>query len=136
MKFKQVYHPYWDWEEIDYNMWGSVDNAKKHLKKAVEFTGNHRLYGRFMIKVVMSWPISCENAFTDPHLNKRAWVGHAASALANGCPESITRKAWGLLTDEQRFLANKEADRAIELWEYNYFKDKGLRGRLDEEVLF
>lgn len=126
MKFKRVYHPYWMWEEIEHNMWGDFSNKKIAIEKAVRFTGDHKLYGRFMMRVVNEWPISCENALTDYSLNRKAWVGHAACALANGIPEHITRIAWGRLTDEQRLLANKEAERAIQHWEYNYSKSFGL----------
>ena len=123
---KQVFHPYWDWEEIDHNMWGSVPNRKAMLNKAIKFTGDHKKYGRFMQRVVSEWPISCENALTDPHINKRAWVGHAAAALAISCPEDITREAWKHLSDEQKLLANQEADRAIQAWQHNYIKNKKL----------
>ena len=124
-----------DWEEIQTNMWGSVDNKKLWLKKATKFTGDHCLYGRFMIRVVNEWPISCENALTDGFINRRAWIGHAACALAINCPESITREAWGQLTNEQQFLANKKADDAIRLWEYNYSKSKGLHTDMGGKML-
>ena len=52
MRFKRVYHPYWDWEEIDYNMWGTVSNRAAALSKAILFTGDHKKYGRFMMRVV------------------------------------------------------------------------------------
>lgn len=96
------------------------------LEMAIEFTGDYKLYGSFMEKVVNDWEFSCENALTDPGLNKRAWVGHAACAMALSCPEEITRKAWGRLSSEQQLLANKEADRAIRIWNENYIKSKGL----------
>jgi len=136
LKFDRVYHHYLDWEEINFNMWGTVENRKKYLKKAIDFTGDHKKYGRFMMRVINEWPISCENALTDNSLNQKAWVGHAACALAIGCPEDITREAWGLLTDEQRLLANKEADRAIECWKINYAKSKGLLRDMEKEMLF
>jgi hypothetical protein len=126
MKFKRVYKPYWGWEEIDHNMWGSVSNRKAALKKAIAFTSDHKKYGRFMMRVVNEWEISCLNALTDYSINRKAWVGHAAVALALGIPEDITRLAWGKLTDEQRLLANKEAERAIQHWEYSYQKSNGL----------
>lgn len=122
MRFERVYHHYLDWEEIDFNMWGTVENRLKYLDRAIEFTGDHKKYGRFMMRVINEWKISCENALTDYSLNRKAWVGHAACALALGCPEDITREAWGTLTDEQQLLANKEAGAAIQAWEYNYFK--------------
>lgn len=135
MRLERVYHPYWDWEEIDHNMWGSVHNRMATLKRAIEFTGDHKLYGRFMMRVVVEWGRSCENALTDYSLNRKAWVGHAAAALAHGIPEDITRLAWGKLTDEQRILANKEAERAIQRWEYNYTKDRGLHKEVGGQML-
>lgn len=134
--FDRVYHHYLLWEENSHNMWGSVNNKKKFLQKAVEFTGNHRLYGRFMLRVSKEWKYSCENALTDSNLNKRAWIGHAACALALDCPESIVREAWGMLSDEQRILANKRADEAIRSWEISYAKDKCLRVDVGESMLF
>lgn len=123
---ERVYHPIWDWEENQFNMWGTVENRRLFLKKAIELTADHKRYGRFMNRVVDEWPISCENALTDKRLSKLAWIGHAACALAIECPEDITREAWGYLTDEQRLLANKEAYRAIKRWEANYRAGKSL----------
>lgn len=136
MKFTRVYHPYWDWEEIDHNMWGVVCDRKKAINSAIEFTGDHGLYGRFMMRVVKEWRVSCENALTDYSLNRKAWVGHAACALARGIPEDITRFAWGRLGDEQRILANQAADRAIQSWEYHYAKSLGLCDGMGEQMLF
>jgi hypothetical protein len=108
-------------------MWGSVSDVEAWLEKAIAFTGNHELYGGYMFRVIEEWPVSCENALTDQYINKKAWVGHAAAALAMKCPEHITRKAWRYLTDEQKFLANKQAERAIRAWQDNYITSKKLR---------
>lgn len=136
MTLKRVYHPYQAWEEISHNMWGSVDDKANMLERAIEFTGDYKRYGSFMLRVIDEWPISCENALTDYHLNRRAWVGHAACALAIKCPEDITRKAWGYLNYEQQLLANKEAERAIQTWEHNYIKNRGLHKGVGEPMLF
>lgn len=117
MSIERVYHPYWEWEEIDHNMWGSVSDRKLYLKRAIEFTGDHRKYGRFMMRVVNEWPKSCNHNLSNTTQNRKAWVGHAACALAIGCPEDIVREAWGYLTQEQQDLANNEADIAIKHWE-------------------
>jgi hypothetical protein len=135
-KLNRVYHHYLDWEEVDFNMWGSVKDRKLHLKRAIDFTGDHKKYGRFMNRVVKEWSKSCENALTDYSMNRRAWIGHAATALALGCPEDITRQAWRFLTDEQQLLANKEADGAIKSWEYDYIKSRGLYSDVGEPMLF
>jgi hypothetical protein len=134
-KFKRVYHPYELWEEIKFGMWDDVSDEKEWLEKAILFTGDHKLYGSFMMRVVSEWPISCENALTDYNINRRAWVGHAASALGIGCSEHITRKAWRFLSYEQQYLANEEASRAIRAWENDYFKSQQLRESLGGSLL-
>ncbi len=136
MRLTRVYHPVSKWEEIRFNMWGDVPDNKAALASAVEFTGNHKLYGSFMRRVANEWPVSCENALTDPYMNKKAWIGHAAVALALQIPEDITRKAWGLLRHEQRILANKEAARAIRQWEDDYIKSRGLCRSMEAPLLF
>ena len=136
MKLRRVYHHYYDWEEIKHGMWSAVEDRKAWLEKAIEFTGDHRKYGEYMMRVISEWPTSCENALTDSSLNRKAWVGHAAVALAIGCPEDITREAWGKLNYEQQLLANKEAERAIQAWEYSYIKDRKLCESVGEQMLF
>jgi len=117
-------------------MWGEVDDIKAFTQKAIEFTGDHRLYGHYMRRVIKEWPISCEDALTDPFINQKAWIGHAACALALRCPEDIVRKAWGKLTDEQQYLANQEASAAIQAWKDDYIKDRELHRSMEEAVLF
>ena len=136
IKLERVYHPIDKWEEIGCNMWGVTKNAPKMLQDAIKFTGNAELYGSFMLKVIDLWPFSCENALTDNLLNQKAWIGHAACAMALSCPESITRKAWKELTDEQRYLANEQARAAIQKWKLSYIKSKNIRGDLAQKVLF
>ena len=116
-------------------MWNLPADANEQLNQAIEFTGDYKLYGQWMIKVTENWPNSCENALTDYSLNRKAWIGHAAVAMALKIPESITRKAWGHLNYEQQLLANNQADRAIRLWEDTYRKDKGLCEHVGETLL-
>lgn len=111
----EIWHPYWLWEEIDSNMWG--DGNKQDLQDAIELTGDHELYGSWMIKVADSWKYSCEHNLTKLSTNRKAWIGHAAVAMAINVPEDIVRKAWGYLTKEQQKLANNQADIAIKYWE-------------------
>lgn len=136
MNLKRVYHPFSKWEEICYGMWAEVSDRGGMLMRAVEFTGNHKIYGEYMMRVIVEWPFSCENALTDSQLNQKAWVGHAACALALKCPEDITREAWGHLTNEQRILANKEAEQAIRVWRHNYTKDNPLYNNMGKQMLF
>lgn len=135
-KLKRVYHPIDKWEEIKYNMWGEIDDNNNALQQAINFTSDYKLYGYYMFKVVKEWKYSCENSLTDYNINRKAWLGHCAVAMALRIPEDITRKAWRFLTDEQRLLANKEATRAIASWERNYMEDKQIYKNVEEKMLF
>lgn len=98
-------------------MWGSVKDRKAWLQKAIEFTGDHDLYGSWMMKVADEWPFSCQHNLTKRDTNRKAWIGHAAVAMAIQCPEDIVREAWGYLTQKQQDDANAKAQLAIEYWE-------------------
>lgn len=116
---KRIWHHYRDWEEIDAGMWTMVSGAerRKLLPKAIKFTGDANIYGAAMLRVLKEWPKSCEHNLTDLSQNRKAWIGHAAACLEIGCPESVTREAWGHLSDEQRDAANARAAAAILEWE-------------------
>lgn len=113
----EIWHPYTAWEELAFNMYGNVKDRADWLQKAIDFTGDHELYGSWMRKVVDAWPVSCEQNLTKLNTNRKAWIGHAAVAMAIQCPEDIVRQAWGFLSDEQQKLANQQAQLAIEQWE-------------------
>ena len=121
-KLTRVWHPYTSWEEFPAGMWSRIHGEERAelLRQAIEFTGDHILYGSWMLKVAEQWPISCEHNLTGTGINRRAWTGHAACCLAIGCPEDITREAWGHLTQQQQDDANRAADRAIHAWEQAY----------------
>jgi hypothetical protein len=114
------WHPFWKWEEIDHNMWGNVSDRSAWLQRAIDFTGDHLLYGSWMQKVAEQWTYSCEHHLTKMETNRKPWIGHAAVALAMHCPEDIVREAWGYLSAEQQLLANTQAQRAIDYWERHH----------------
>jgi hypothetical protein len=104
-------------------MWGSSKDRDSYLKVAIEFTGNHKLYGNHMKNVIREWKHSCEHNLSNTTQNRRAWIGHAACAFAFACPEDIVREAWKHLTEQQQFDANRMADIAILEWERIHLGD-------------
>lgn len=118
----KIWHPYTSWEDWKSGMWATVSGAKRTrlLRQAIDFTGNAKLYGSYMRRVIVEWPTACEHHLTDLNINRKAWIGHAATCLAIQCPEDITRAAWGYLTEEQRDAANLEAELAIQAWETSH----------------
>jgi len=121
---ERIYHPFWAWEETYTDMWRTAENREELLQKAIEFTGQPALYGKWMMEVIDDWPISCEHNLSNLTQNRRAWIGHAACANAFNCPEDIVREAWSHLSELQQKLANKAADRAIAAWESRYAEKK------------
>lgn len=119
---ERVWHPFTVWECFQNGMWDftPTKESKKLLRQAIEFTGNADLYGSWMMKVIVAWPRSCEHHLIDPSTNRRAYVGYAATCLAIKCPEDITRRAWGFLSQQQQDEANHKADLAIAAWERAY----------------
>lgn len=130
---RRIYHPYWTWEEHTNGMWqlAPAEARPELLRKAVEFTGDAKLYGAAMMRVIEEWPISCEQNLTDVTMNRLAWVGHAACSLQHGIPEDITRKAWAMLTDKQRTDADAEAQKAVDEWCSRHTR---ARGGVSEEL--
>lgn len=116
---EQIYHHYTKWEDFQAGMWRKVGKKEgmRYLEDAIRFTGDHQLYGEWMIKVVDEWPNACEQNLSDIDQNRKAWIGHAAACLCFGCPESITRQAWAFLTKDQQDKANESANIAIKKWE-------------------
>ena len=115
---KRIWHHYLTWEDYRHGMWRVAPKEERAalLPKAIKFTGNTELYGSYMLKVLSQWPIACEHNLSDRHQNRKAWLGHAACCLALGCPEDITRDAWGYLSQQQQDEANIKAQQAIDLW--------------------
>lgn len=126
---KRIYHHYLEWEEVAAGMWEKIpaEDERDMLPKAIDFTGNAELYGSYMMRVIKEWPKSCEQSFSNPSMNHLAWVGHAACAMAIKCPEYITRKAWGKLSQRQQDEANEKALFAVRSW---FDLQRGIGGQL------
>lgn len=112
---KQVYIPFWEWEDYINGMWRRVskDEEEKMLLQAIDFTGDHVRYGEAMLKVSQEWPRTMLNSLTNKSINRRAFIGHCAVCYQLKIPEYITRQAWKELTNEQRWLADDIAEKTI-----------------------
>jgi len=87
------------------------------LPNIISFTGNHFLYGAAMVKAVNNWYYSCEHFLSNLSINRKAYIGHCACCIEHSYPEYLVRKAWWMLSEQQRILADNEALKAISLWE-------------------
>lgn len=134
----RAYVQYWKWEDFNAGMWSKVPKEKEgsFLSWAVEFTGDHLLYGKAMGAVLKEWPNTMVHNLTNQSVNRRAFLGHCACCFESGCPEYIVRMAWKRLTDEQRALADNEAQMRINNWVNEYkTNSSGLRGNVGAQML-
>jgi len=121
-KLKQIFVPYWEWEE-------------SRLQDAINFTGDWEQYGSAMGEVIEAWTRTMLNSLTNPSINRRAFLGHCAVCFKLGIQESITRQAWGLLTNQQRYDADAIAEKYIRNYELER-KNTGLHKGLGKQMLF
>lgn len=116
---KQIWHPYTLWEETSHGLWRAPTKEEEQSLFNATFKVMQRteIWGYYMSAVTSEWFYSCEHNLTHDDKNRLAWLGQASMALAIGAPESLTRKAWGMLSSEQRGAANSAATLAIQNWE-------------------
>lgn len=117
---KQIYTPWYLWEDYHAGMWRKVSDQDLWTERAIIFTGNTELYGFNMQIVVNEWPFAMLNNLSNPSVNKRAFLGHCAACYGANVPESITRSAWRLLTDRQRDDADFIAQKIVNEWRKKY----------------
>lgn len=139
MSLHREYKPYWEWEDWLNGMWRRLDKSeeKAMLELAINFTGDHMRYGAAMQEVIFEWPNTMLHNLTNVSINRKAFVGHCACQYKMNLPEYIVRMAWKELSDKQRYLANCQAELAINKWESYYEgKNKDLHQSLGVELLF
>lgn len=124
---KRIYVSWDKWECQKNGMWRTVskDEETVMLKKSIEFTGNHIIYGNAMLSVILEWTNSMNHFLSNPSVNKRAYLGHCAVCYAIGVPEYIVRIAWKELTNQQRELADDIASKTLKLY-FNEIENKTI----------
>ncbi len=128
---KQIYVPYWEWEDWKNGMWRKLPKSEEPamLKTAIEFTGDWKRYGAAMSEVIVVWPRTMLNTLTNVSVNRRAFLGHCAAQYKINCPEYITRQAWGLLTEQQRREADAVAEKNIKQYERKHIQIHTAMGK-------
>lgn len=129
------HYPWHELEEYqpDGGMWGLIPAPEQpaFIDAAEQLMVNPGAFKDAMLKAIVDWPKSCAVAMTTPGLNRRAWMGHAGTYLATGCPEDLTRLAWHRLDAGEQWAANDAADQAIAAW---YAETTAMQYSLFEEL--
>lgn len=129
---KQIFEPYWLWEDYRAGMFDrcAASESEELTINAAGLLSDCVRFREACDQVVDSWPIATAVNLTNKSANRRAWLGQASCCLVERAPETVTREAWKLLTDEQRYEANKVADEVIREYEA---KDIALHRDLGEQ---
>jgi hypothetical protein len=109
---------YSDLEETKAGMWRGIHGKARAIEAIAQAVSLLRDKGRAaaaFARVLSEWPVSCRAEFTSPG-NHLAWLGQAACCLEHGVPESLTRRAWWKLTEDERAAADALATSAISTW--------------------
>lgn len=119
---KRIYHHYTTWEDFQHRMYDEVkEGREERIQKAIELLSDEILCYQYMKRVTDEWVHACEQTFTN-RFNHRSFLGQCACNIYADVKEDETRKAWWHLTEEQRYKANKVADRVYEEWKVEYEK--------------
>jgi len=122
----RIFHHYQDLEEYRNGMWRKAkgDAKNQYIKKSFELMKNIYLFKDSMRQAIIKWVRSCEHNLTIIPSNRLAWLGHAGCCIYAGSPEECTRKAWHLLTDEERNNANRAALDVLAEWDKQHKREQ------------
>lgn len=122
MNYEQVHHPYNLWEDHEHGFYDNISgkNKTEMIHKVVKLFSNPSDTNLYMMRVVKEWIYSCEHNFTNPSINKIAYLGQAACSLAHNIPSTVTMEAWSKVPDNYKEIANQIAEDCIEYWTKNY----------------
>lgn len=122
---KQIYYHYTKWEDFQNGMYNEIkEGRKERIQKAIYLLTNLDLLYEQMKKVTKEWKFATEQNLTNNSINHQAFLGQTACNIWGKIKEDETREAWGYLTNEQRYKANKVADKVYLEWERDFLKDK------------
>lgn len=124
---KQIYAPYYLWEDYIYGMYKTIKQGDEIINKGVLLLGDEKLFFEVANELVINWQISTSINLTNNTINKKAWLGQASCCYKYGLTEESTRIAWGLLTEEQRIKANNVANKIIKTWITKQYEKNQLR---------
>lgn len=123
---KQKYYHYTVWEDYKNGMYDEVkEGREERVKKAVYLLSTTDLLYQYMSRVANEWKYATEQTFTNPCINHQAFLGQTACNLYADIKEDETREAWGRLDNNQRYKANKVADKVYDEWVRKYERKEG-----------
>lgn len=117
----RIYHPYWKWEDYKAGFYNncSGEEKKQLIIKGIEMFNSEKLTLENMYKVINEWKYSCEHNFTNPSLNKIAYIGQGACCIYANIPSTVTMEIWNMLDNKTQDRANQNANKILDEWVIN-----------------
>lgn len=122
---EQLYYHYTQWEDFQHGMYNEIkEGRQERIQKAIYLLTNLELLYKQMTKVTKEWKYATEQNLTNNSINHQAFLGQTACNIWGDIKEDETREAWGYLTNEQRYKANKVADTVYLEWKRDFQKNR------------
>jgi len=114
-KLRQVFAPYYEWEDFLNGMYDSHSrkDERELIAMAKGLLCDDGGFYSTCRRVVSFWKVATAVNLTNVSCNRRAWLGQASCNLEFGVPEILTRVAWNSMTEKDQLSANGVADRCI-----------------------
>jgi len=130
----KISYPYHLWEDFINGMFSlSHPSPDTAIEQAQDLLRDPEMFFKVGIKVMADWPISSDENLSNASANRRAWIGQASCCYWTGVPETLTRKAWGRLSHNEKAIANNVADKIIRIYER---RNRSIHQGLGIEMLF
>jgi len=117
----RIYHPYWRWEDFKAGFYNNCSGEEKKIliTKGIEMFNSEKLTLENMYRTINEWKYSCEHNFTNPSLNKIAYLGQGACCLYANIPSIVTMEIWNMLEKNVQDRANSNAEKVLNHWIIN-----------------
>ena len=110
-----------DWKSGLFN--GKHSKENDYIIKSKRLLCDKNDFYHSAIDMIKKWQVASIINLSNKNSNRKAWVGQATCCFIYGCPDYVTKKAWGLMTEQQQIEANKIADNIIEEFENKYYEE-------------
>lgn len=132
---KQIYHPYWIWEDYINGMYKTenIENKDTLIKYCISLFSSETEFYDSALEMVLNWNYASDVNLTNVSINRRAWIGRATCNYLYGSPEIITRIAWNETEVINQKKSNNIADKVIRIYEE---KNKSIYKNMGTEMLF
>lgn len=112
------WHPISKWESVKYGLYAEASpkmNAEESKRAYAAFLSDEERFRKALQRVLLDWPIACEQFLSNESINRIAWLGQASMCIETGVPCKY-RSGFALLSNDQQQRANAIAHEALQQW--------------------